>query len=151
MKLSEAVVLAVRVAKMSDNSSSKPSIYLTHLTLIVTDLSKSIAFYESWCDMQLVLDRRPGNDTVWLAPRASRSEPPVFVLVLTVDKVVNPFNHLGFQVESLSQLKEIASRAGAITVSALREAPAPVGHFLQVRDPDGHVVEFTYGQPLKGI
>jgi hypothetical protein len=26
-----------------------------------------------------------------------------------------------------------------------------VGYFAMVRDPDGHVVEFTFGQPLKGL
>jgi catechol 2,3-dioxygenase-like lactoylglutathione lyase family enzyme len=136
---------------MSENSSQKPYVYWTHITLPVTDLDRSIAFYESWCGLEVVLDRRPRNDTVWLAPRGSRSEPPVFVLVLTVDTISIPFNHLGFQVESLSHLKELSGRAGSITVSALREAPSPVGYFLQVRDPDGHVVEFTFGQPLKGL
>jgi hypothetical protein len=26
-----------------------------------------------------------------------------------------------------------------------------VGYFAMVRDPDGHLVEFTAGQPLRGL
>jgi len=26
-----------------------------------------------------------------------------------------------------------------------------VGYFAMVRDPDGHLIEFTFGQPLKGL
>jgi hypothetical protein len=62
-------------------------------------------------------------------------------------------DHLGFEVESRARLDELALHAedGALLIAPPREAPAPVGYILKVRDPDGHVIEFTYGQPLVGL
>lgn len=124
----------------------------THVVLKVADLDRSIAFYGRLCGLEVVRDGRPGGHTVWLAPRGSAS-PPAFVLVLYLTAVDCRIDHLGFQCASRAEVDRIAAEGARLGIVA--EGPfdggGDIGYVVMLRDPDGHRVEFTAGQPLAGL
>jgi lactoylglutathione lyase len=126
----------------------------THITATVSDLQRSIDFYTSICQLTLIKDRRPeGGSTVWLGPKPADGDPPTFVLVLMRGEVVSRLEHLGFQCdvkELVDIIAEEAKRKG-ILVEPPTFTGGDVGYWTVIKDPDGHQVEFTYGQPLKGV
>ena len=97
--------------------------------------------------------RREGRHNVWLGPATKEGEDPLFVLVIVQDEIKFRLDHFGFQCDSREEVDRIAEHARRQNI--LVEPPADlggiVGYFTTVRDPDGHVVEFTFGQPLKGL
>lgn len=126
---------------------------LTHVVLKVRDLDRSIVFYDRFCDLEIVRDGRPKGHTVWLAPRRREAGPPAFVLVLYLTEVDCRIDHLGFQVEERALVDRVAADAERLGI--LAEPPidggGAIGYVTMVRDPDGHLVEFTCGQPLRGL
>lgn len=126
---------------------------LTHVVLKVRDLDRSVAFYDRFCGLEVVRDGRPKGHTVWLAPRGREPGPPAFVLVLYLTAVDARIDHVGFQCDSRAEVDRIAAEAGR--AGALAEPPVDaggdLGYLTMVRDPDGHLVEFTCGQPLRGL
>jgi lactoylglutathione lyase len=126
----------------------------THITINVSDLERSIQFYTSLCGLSIARDRRPeGRHNVWLGPPPATGEDPVFVLVLIQDEVKARLDHFGFQCESRAEVDRIAelAREQNILVAPPQDIGGVVGYFTMVRDPDGHLVEFTAGQPLRGL
>ena len=126
----------------------------THITINVSDLERSIPFYTSLCGLSIVRDRRPeGRHNVWLGPTTPAGENPVFVLVLIQTEVKARLDHFGFQCESRAEVDRIAERARKqeILVEPPQDIGGVVGYFTMVHDPDGHLIEFTAGQPLKGL
>ena len=77
----------------------------------------------------------------------------MFVLVIVQSEVTARLDHFGFQCESRDEVDRIAglAREQNILVEPPTDIGGVVGYFTTVRDPDGHVVEFTFGQPLKGL
>jgi catechol 2,3-dioxygenase-like lactoylglutathione lyase family enzyme len=126
----------------------------THLTLPVSDLDGSVGFFTGVCGLSVVRDRRlEGGSTVWVGPSPKSGEHPEFVIVLECGEVRAPLDHLGFQCDDRSEVTAIAERARAKgdLVSGPRDAGGSVGYYAVVREPSGHLVEFTHGQPLKGL
>ena len=126
----------------------------THITINVTNLNRSIDFYTTVCGLTIVRDRRKeGRHNVWLGPPTAAGEDPTFVLVMVQDEVKARVDHFGFQCESRDAVDQIAdlARAQNILVEPPTDIGGIVGYFTTVRDPDGHVIEFTFGQPLKGL
>ena len=126
----------------------------THITIPVTDIDGSIAFFTEVCGLSIVRDRRlKGGTTVWLGPQPETDADPAFVLVIHQGDVREPLDHFGFQCGSRDEVTAIADRARAN--GTLVEEPADlggsVGYVAKVREPSGHLVEFTHGQPLKGL
>lgn len=134
----------------------------THVVLKVSDLDRSITFYRRFCGLEVVRDGRPAGHTVWLAPptggdgaagTARREGLPVFVLVLYLTRVDFHLDHLGFQCERREEVDALAAEAERLGI--LAEPPfdggGDIGYVTMVRDPDGHRVEFTFGQPLAGL
>lgn len=120
----------------------------THVALPAHDLDASIAFYGAYADLTVVHDRRSTTRVVWLGDGL---RPFVLVLVQASAKIehpLGPFAHLGIAVESRERVDAIAARAQADGV--LRSGPhddgPPVGYWCFVGDPDGHTVEFAFGQ-----
>jgi catechol 2,3-dioxygenase-like lactoylglutathione lyase family enzyme len=125
----------------------------THCALHVSDLDRSIAFYRSYCGLELVSEHGEGESrTVWLASPGAEDN---FVLVLlgggpahVQDK--NDMTHYGFGVPSREQVDAIAERArkeGCLHWDPRDYAP-PTGYLCAVKDPSGYVIEFSHGQPL---
>lgn len=126
----------------------------THITITVSDIDRSIAFYTSLCELSVVRDRRlEGGGTVWLGPVPPEGEDPTFVLVLSAGEVTDRLDHFGFQCESREQIDLIAKEAErqGVLVYPPQDSGGAVGYWTILKDPDGHSVEFTFGQPLKGL
>lgn len=126
---------------------------LTHIAFQVRDLDAAIAFYGDYCGMQIVHERHhAGTRVVWLAEPGRERE---FIIVLMpggTGRTPRPgdYGHLGFAVASRAAVDAIAARAAAEgrLVWPPRQEPYPVGYYCGVADPDGTMVEFSYGQPL---
>jgi len=126
----------------------------THITITVSNIERSIDFYNSFCGLSVLRDRRrQGGGTVWLGPDTPPGQNPTFLLVIGEGEVTSRMDHLGFQCDVREQVDQIAERA--IQLGILVEPPTdaghPVGYFTMLRDPDGHLVEFTNGQPIEGL
>lgn len=125
----------------------------THCALHVRDLAESVDFYESYCGLKIVKEHGEGaGRVVWLAsPGPEKS----FVLVLlgggrehAQDK--DDMTHYGFGVSSRADVDRIAERAkrdGCLHWEPRDYAP-PTGYLCGVKDPTGHIIEFSHGQPL---
>ncbi len=128
----------------------------THVVLKVSDLDRSIDFYRRFCALEVVRDGRPRGSTVWLGPAAARprdGEHPAFVLVLYRAPVDCRLDHLGFQCREREEVTRVAAEGErmGILVEPPCDLGGDIGYVTMLRDPDGHVVEFTYGQPLAGL
>ena len=126
----------------------------THITINCSDIDASVDFYTSYCGLEIVRDRRlEGRHNVWLGRKPKDGEDPTFILVIIQDEVNARLDHFGFQCDSREEVDQLAERARAqnILVEPPVDIGGVVGYFTTVRDPDGHVVEFTFGQPLKGL
>jgi len=126
----------------------------THITFAVSDIERSIAFYQSFCDLVVLRDRRlEGGGTVWLGPATPSQGDPRFIMVIGKGEVSCRLDHLGFQCEAKEQVDQIAEKAKQLGILELppTDSGGVVGYFTMVRDPDGHRVEFTYGQPIEGL
>ena len=126
----------------------------THFTIPVSDLEASIEFFTETCGLSVVRDRRlEGGGTVWLGPRPLPGNDPEFVVVISRGEVREPLDHFGFQCDKRDEVTALAARARAC--GTLVEGPTDyggsVGYFAVVREPSGHLVEFTHGQPLRGL
>jgi catechol 2,3-dioxygenase-like lactoylglutathione lyase family enzyme len=126
----------------------------THVTITVSDMDRSIEFYTSFCGLTVVRDRRlEGGGTVWLGPDTPPARKPTFLLVLGQGEIKSLIDHLGFQCDLREQVDQIAERGRelGILVEPPTDVGGVVGYFTMVRDPDGHLVEFTHGQPIEGL
>ena len=126
----------------------------THITITVSDIDRSIDFYTTFCGLTVVRDRRlEGGGTVWLGPETAPEKKPLFLLVLGQGEVTSRMDHLGFQCELREEVDEMAERGRQLGI--LVEPPTylggAVGYFTMLSDPDGHLVEFTHGQPIEGL
>lgn len=126
---------------------------LTHIALHVENLARCVAFYQKYCRLQVVHQREKRNKhVIWMAEPGLQHD---FVLVFLEggplhQPVDNDFSHLGFAVASKSEVDSIAveAKAEGILVWPARQEPYPVGYYCGLIDPNGHYVEFSYGQPL---
>lgn len=126
----------------------------THCALHVQDVDASIDFYSRYCGMTVVHSHGSSakERTVWIAEAGRESE---IVLVLVSggnqqERAEGDMTHYGFAVTSRQEIDEIAERAredGCLFWEP-RDLPPPVGYLCAVEDPDGYVIEFSYGQPL---
>ena len=125
----------------------------THCALHVRDLDRSIAFYRSYCGLDVVREHGKGGErTVWMA---SRGEEQSFVLVLLgggPERVQGEgdMTHYGFGVSTRAEVDAIALRGrqdGCLHWEP-QEFPPPTGYLCAVKDPTGYIIEFSYGQPL---
>ena len=126
----------------------------THITINCSDIGASVEFYTSFCGLKIVRDRRiEGRHNVWLGPATKRDEDPVFVLIIVQDEVKARLDHFGFQCDSRAEVDRIAAiaRQQNILVEPPVDVGGVVGYFTMLRDPDGHLVEFTFGQPIAGL
>lgn len=126
---------------------------LTHVALHVRDLPACVAFYQDFCGLHVSHAREAESSAVtWLA-EPGREEDFVMVLISGGpgrDQAERDYSHLGFALASKAAVDAVAARAeaaGRLTWPP-RQEPYPVGYYCGVRDPDGNMVEFSYGQPL---
>ncbi|HET9122137.1 MAG TPA: VOC family protein [Acidiferrobacteraceae bacterium] len=126
---------------------------LTHIALPVQDLPASSRFYQDFCGLRVIHDRGIGTHrTQWLADPSVVSGSIALVLIAgghLAAQAATDYRHLGFAVPSRAAVDACAARAAALGCLAWppREEPWPLGYYCGVADPDGQVVEFSFGQP----
>ena len=128
--------------------------YWTHFTLPLSDLDGSIKFFTEVCGLTVVRDRRlEGGSTVWLGPKPTEGADPEFALVAYRGEVKEPLDHFGFQCETRDQVTSLANlaRERGTLVEGPIDHGGSVGYYAVLREPSGHLVEFTHGQPMRGL
>ncbi|MGE8497533.1 MAG: VOC family protein [Pseudomonas sp.] len=126
---------------------------LTHLALHVPDLDACVAFYQEFCGMQVIHERAgKGSRIVWMA-EPGKEHSFIFVIMpggTPRDLATTDYSHFGFALPSREAVDALAAKAEAhgCLIWAPRDEPYPVGYYCGLRDPAGHYVEFSYGQPL---
>ncbi len=129
-----------------------PAVKCTHVALQVRDIERSIAFYQRYCGMRIIRDRVDDFRVVWLG--WEERTPSFVVVLLATPYEVNtqpPYQHLGLAAESRADVDALAARATADGVELAwppQDGGPIVGYFCGLRDPDGNMVEISYGQPL---
>ena len=130
------------------------SVRWTHITITVSNIERSIDFYSAFCKLSVLRDRRTeGGGTVWLGPKTLPGKNPTFLLVIGEGEVTSRMDHLGFQCATRDQVDQIAERGRQLGILEIEptDVGGSVGYFTIIRDPDGHLVEFTHGQPIEGL
>ncbi|WP_410652753.1 VOC family protein [Amycolatopsis sp. cmx-4-54] len=139
----------------------------THVALPVSELDRSVEFYERLTS--LVVVRRVDGENMrvaWLSNKGQVETP--FVLVLgqflgdaglrfgvpsggAKMPILAPWAHLGIEVPDRSDVDRIAARAHEIG-SPPRWEPMDmgedIGYTTAVTDPDGNTVEFAHNQGI---
>jgi catechol 2,3-dioxygenase-like lactoylglutathione lyase family enzyme len=123
----------------------------THVALPVTDLDRSVAFYQKWAGMKLVdrlEDAKIGNQAARLG---DGTRPFVLALIQTGQPVAERlagYAHLGVACSNRDEVDRLAGRARED--GCLRHGPTdsgyPLGYWAFLADPDGHQLELSYGQ-----
>lgn len=131
---------------------TQPLTSLTHLAMHVADIDAMVAFYQRYCGMRVIHERRGSKTIIWLA-EPGREKEFIFVLMsggTPVRPAADDYSHLGFAVESRQRVDQIAeqARTDGCLVWEPRQDDYPVGYYCGIRDPNGAYVEFSYGQPL---
>jgi len=126
---------------------------LTHLGLHVADVDVSIDFYSRYCQLKLIHERGTGPDRVIWMSEPGRETTLILVMIGGGTPTPQPdgdYRHLGFALPSKAHVDAIAALAKSESrlMWPPREEPWPTGYYCGVRDPDGQIVEFSFGQPL---
>lgn len=124
----------------------------THIALSASNLDSSIAFYQRYANMSVMherIDEEAGKRVVWLS---DKTRPFVLVLVQNSQPVpiLGPFAHLGVGYESRRAVDDLCDRArheGILSKEAT-DSGDPVGYWAFINDPDGHILEISYGQEI---
>ena len=115
---------------------------LTHINLVVSDLDRSLRFYQSVFGMEEMF--RDGPDMVFMRTRGSRDTITLDATPDRRDLAGRPggVSHFGFRLkpeQSLDvALAEISAAGGQVIE---RGEHSPGVQFAYVHDPDGNVIE----------
>jgi catechol 2,3-dioxygenase-like lactoylglutathione lyase family enzyme len=128
------------------------AIELAHVALPASDIERSVRFYATYTEMQVVhrrIDRETRAEVFWLSDHARP-----FVIVsnqsASVQPVLPPLAHLGIGCksrEAVDMLCDKARQAGLL-LEEPKESGYPIGYWAFLRDPDGHTLELSYGQEI---
>jgi catechol 2,3-dioxygenase-like lactoylglutathione lyase family enzyme len=127
--------------------------HLTHVALFVHDIDRCIDFYGRFAGLRVVHDRvDDGVRVVWLSEQERDPEFVIVAIHLPPGKVTVPphMAHFGYDLPSRAAVDEMAARGQAegLLVQGPTDAGRIVGYLCMLRDPDGNLVEFSYGQPI---
>jgi len=125
---------------------------LTHIAFVVKDLERSIAFYEKYVAMRVVHRRfERGTHVAWIS---DHTRPFVIVLIQSAEMApetpLGPFGHLGIAVTSREEVDRLAgeARREGILAREPTDSGPPVGYWTFIADPDGNMIELSYGQEV---
>ena len=127
---------------------------LTHLALPCHDLEKTLQWYERFTPLKMIHQREDsGAKVAWI----QASDKSIFLVFLQSPDskepkaILSPFAHLGIEMESEEEVNAIAEegRHYACLAWEPRQEPDPVGYVCALSDPDGNLVEYSYGHSIK--
>jgi len=125
---------------------------LTHVALVIKDIDNSIAFYGKYAGMRVVHRRGDGPSQVaWIS---DHTRPFVIVLVQSAgapaETPLGPFGHLGVAVGTRAEVDRLAdaARREGILARAPTDSGPPVGYWTFIADPDGNMLELSFGQQV---
>ncbi|MDQ6727793.1 MAG: VOC family protein [Actinomycetota bacterium] len=116
----------------------------------MTDLDKSIAFYEKWAGMKL---EGQLNDPMGVRGARLAQKAGGFVLSLLAGPMPMPMPgvmHLGFDCASKADVDKVATdakAAGILTFGPV-DSGTELGYQAYITDPDGNNLEFSFGQKV---
>jgi glyoxylase I family protein len=120
---------------------------IAHVTLTVSDLSRSVPWYERVFDTKLVIDDEPGpfRRAVWLVEGRTliglhQFPDPADGLPFNERRV--GMDHLAFACSSRSELETWQARLNGLGVVNGGVVDAAYGSGLSFRDPDNIALEF---------
>ncbi|BAQ62175.1 Sll5075 protein [Geminocystis sp. NIES-3708] len=124
----------------------------THVALEVSDIDKSIDFYEKYAQMKVVHRRKDTvsqSDVAWISDLTR----PFVIVLIKMPKVegrLTPQSHLGVALESRKKVEQLCIMASdeKILVSGPNDWGLPVGYWAYIKDPDGHTLEISFGQEI---
>lgn len=125
---------------------------LTHLGLPVTDLAKSIAFYEKWAGMKVV--ERPKDPVGIKGARLAQGGGDFTISLLEMPmQMALPMPgvmHLGLDCATKAEVDKIATAAkkAGILISGPVDSGPDLGYQTYISDPDGNNLEFSFGQKV---
>lgn len=127
---------------------------LTHIAFVVKELESSIGFYAKYAGMSVVHRRKASEDGSAVAWISDHTRPFVIVLIQSSDAEpeapLGPFGHLGVAVRSRDDVDRLAAEArreGLLRRGPMDSGP-PVGYWAFIADPDGNIVEISFGQDV---
>ena len=128
--------------------------HLTHVALFVQDPERTIDFYRRFAGWSVVHQRIDGGvRVVWLGEAAHDADFVIVAITLApgTSSVPPHLAHFGYDLPSRAAVDELAGRAAAegVLVQGPADAGPIVGYFCMLRDPDGNLVEFSHGQPIR--
>lgn len=125
---------------------------LTHIALPVSEIDRSIEFYATYAEMQVIhrrMDAETGVDVAWLS---DQTRPFAIVLIQTnsVHPILSAIAHLGIGCESREAMNRLCDKArqAGILIQEPKDSGYPVGYWAFLKDPDGHTLELSYGQEI---
>lgn len=124
---------------------------INHIALIVRDAVQSAQFYKRYGGLEVVHSRRDGDFNVRWVRHPDQKDGFMLVLLESLAEVSaagGTMDHVGFYVESRTDVDEIAQRAkeeGILAEGPTYAGPI-VGYFCMIQDPDGNLVEFSCEQ-----
>lgn len=136
---------------MPEEAAGRHDLGLTHIALVVTDIDRSIAFYQRYAQMRVVhrRDEPDGSTIAWLSDLTR----PFAIVLAKGPKPgapLGPFAHLGVGCASraeVDRLTELARGEGCLR-SGPEDGGPPVGYWAFLSDPDGHTLELSFGQEV---
>jgi catechol-2,3-dioxygenase len=120
---------------------------IAHVTLTVSDLDRSVPWYERLFDVELFRDETPGpfRRAVWLVGGQTRVGLPQFpdpADTLPFDERRIGLDHLAFACEGRGDLEAWEARLDELGIAHGGIVDAPYGSALSFRDPDNIALEF---------
>jgi catechol 2,3-dioxygenase-like lactoylglutathione lyase family enzyme len=118
--------------------------------LPVSDLTKSVAFYEKWAGMKV---QSQVTDPMGIRSARLAQKAGGFVLSLLAGPMAMPMPgvmHLGLDCASKADVDKLAAdakAAGILTYGPADGGP-DLGYQAYISDPDGNNVEFAFGQKV---
>jgi catechol-2,3-dioxygenase len=123
-----------------DGALAKPVVYRTHLSLLVSDMERSAAFFEDVLDMKIT-----ARGPQWIFLSFGRKHHDL-ALIQAEDGAAQGtlgLQHYGLEVEGdLDQLRRLYAMLLSKGVEIVKTTDHKVGYGLYFLDPDGNRFEF---------
>lgn len=132
--------------------SERLSRKFNNLSIHVHNMDESREFFRRWCAME-IFHHGSLTQSCRAASPGLRDDFQIVLCAAPAPVLQNnerDISHIGIAVETKYELESLYRRAQAAGLVhwPLHTRPYPAGTLFSIKDPDGHIVEFSHGQPL---